>query len=148
MLCMERTGLSGKALWETWIELGRSFSFSFSFSFKSLSHVWLSAYSPWNPSLLQGIFPTQGLEPRSPALRADSLLAEPPGKPNTGMGSLSLPQQIFPTQGSNRGHLHCRRILYQLSYKHALVNSKVHVKACGFPLSTVLLMEFPDLEPY
>ena len=50
-------------------------------------------YSPWNSpgkdtgvashSLLQGIFPTQGLnsglKPRSPALQADSLPAEPQG---------------------------------------------------------------------
>ena len=41
---------------------------------------------------------------RSPALQADSLPAEPPGKPkNTGVGSLSLLQQIFPTQESNWG---------------------------------------------
>ena len=39
------------------------------------------------------------------------------GKPkNTGMGSLFFLQQIFPTQGSNQGLLHCRGILYQLSY--------------------------------
>ena len=31
-------------------------------------------------SLLQGIFPTQEVEPRSPALQADSLLTEPQGK--------------------------------------------------------------------
>ena len=36
---------------------------------------------------------------------------------NTGVGSLSLLQGIFPTQGSNPGLLHCRRILYQLSHK-------------------------------
>ena len=35
---------------------------------------------------------------------------------NTGVGSLSLPQGIFPTQESNPGLLHCRRILYQLSH--------------------------------
>ena len=33
------------------------------------------------------------------------------------MSSLSLLQQIVPTQKSNRGLLHCRRILYQLSYQ-------------------------------
>ena len=33
------------------------------------------------------------------------------------MGSLSLLQGIFPTQGSNWGLLHCRLILYQLSYQ-------------------------------
>ena len=52
------------------------------------------------------------------ALQADSLPTEPQGKPkNTGVGSLSLLQQIFPTQELNQGPLHCRRILYQLSYQ-------------------------------
>ena len=36
---------------------------------------------------------------------------------NTGVGSLSLFQEIFPTQGLNPGLLHWRRILYQLSHK-------------------------------
>ena len=36
---------------------------------------------------------------------------------NTGVGSFSLLQGIFPTQGSNPGLPHCRRILYQLSYQ-------------------------------
>ena len=35
---------------------------------------------------------------------------------NTGVGSLSLLQGIFLTQESNQGLLHCRKILYQLSY--------------------------------
>ena len=39
-----------------------------------------------------------------------------PGQ-NTGLGSLSLLQGIFPTQGLNPGLLHCRQILYQLSHK-------------------------------
>ena len=39
-----------------------------------------------------------------------------PGK-NTGVGSLNPLQGIFSTQGSNPGLLHCRRILYQLSYQ-------------------------------
>ena len=54
----------------------------------------------------------------SPTLQVDSLPAEPLGKPkNTGKGSLSLLQQIYPTQESNQGLLHCRQILYQLSYQ-------------------------------
>ena len=36
---------------------------------------------------------------------------------NTGVGSLSLLQAIFPTQGSNPGLPHCEWIFYQLSYK-------------------------------
>ena len=38
---------------------------------------------------------------------------------NTGVGSLSLLQGIFPTQGLNLGLPHCRRILYQLSHKES-----------------------------
>ena len=36
---------------------------------------------------------------------------------NTRVGSLSLLQGIFPTQGSNPSLPHCRQILYQLIYK-------------------------------
>ena len=39
-----------------------------------------------------------------------------PGQ-NTGVGSLSLLQGIFPTQELNQGLLHCRQVLYQLSYQ-------------------------------
>ena len=38
-----------------------------------------------------------------------------PGK-NSGVSCHSLLQGIFPTQGSNLGLLHCRQILYRLSY--------------------------------
>ena len=57
---------------------------------KFLSRVQLFAtpYSPWN-------FPGQ----------------------NTRVGSRSLLQGIFLTQGSNPGLLHCKQILYQLRYK-------------------------------
>ena len=53
-----------------------------------------------------------------PALQADSLPAEPQGKPkNTGVGSLSLLQGIFPTQELNWDLLNRGQILYQLSYQ-------------------------------
>ena len=39
-----------------------------------------------------------------------------PGK-STGVGCHFLLQRIFPTQGSNLGLLHCRHILYWLSYE-------------------------------
>ena len=39
-----------------------------------------------------------------------------PGQ-NTGVGSLSLLQWIFPTQELNQDLLLCRQILYQLSYQ-------------------------------
>ena len=61
-----------------------------------------------------GDLPYPKIEPGSPSLQADCLQTEPPGKPkNTGEGSLSLLQGIFPTQESNQGLLHCRWILYQ-----------------------------------
>ena len=67
--------------------------------------------------------PNPGVEPRSPTLWVDSLPSEPPGKPkNTGVGSLSLLQGIFPTQELNQGFLHCRRILYQLRCRCIVVS--------------------------
>ena len=39
-----------------------------------------------------------------------------PGQ-NTGVGSCSLLQGIFPTQGSNPGLLHCKQILYPLRHQ-------------------------------
>ena len=57
-------------------------------------------------------------QPRSPTLQGDSLPSEPSVKPkNTGVGSLSLLQGIFLIQELNLGLLHCRQILYQLSYQ-------------------------------
>ena len=71
-----------------------------------------------NPFPSPGDLPNPGIKPRSPALQADPLPAEPQGKPkNTGVGNLSLLQGIFQTQESNWGLLHCRRILYRLSYQ-------------------------------
>ena len=65
-----------------------------------------------------GDLPKPEIEPRYPASQVDSLPSEPPGKgKNTGVGSLSLLQGIFPTQELNQGLLHCRWILYQQSYQ-------------------------------
>ena len=62
--------------------------------------------------------PNPGIKRRLPTLQADSFPAEPQGKPkNTGLGSLSLLQGIFPTQGSNPDLPHCRQSLSQLSHK-------------------------------
>ena len=58
---------------------------------------WLAFPSPRD-------LPNPGIEPMFPALQADSLPAELQGKlKNTGVGSLSLLQQILPTQESNQG---------------------------------------------
>jgi len=52
-----------------------------------------------------------------------------PGK-NTGVGSHSLLQGIFPTQRSNPGLLHCRQILYHLSHQESKENSKRKYLEC------------------
>ena len=65
------------------------------------------------------------------------------GKPkNVRMRSLSLLQGIFPTQGSNWGLLHCRWILYQLSYQESPYNmfyiykyTHIHTHVCVCILS-------------
>ena len=57
-------------------------------------------------SVLSYSFPSHGLYS----------LWNAPGQ-NTGVGSLSLLQGIFPTQGSNPGLPHYRQILYQLNHK-------------------------------
>ena len=95
---------------------------------KSFSHVWLFP-TPWTIQSMEfcrpeywsgqpfpspGALPNAGIKPSPPALQAYSLSAEPQGKAkNTGVGSLSLLQWIFPTQELNQGLLHCEQILYQ-----------------------------------
>ena len=56
-----------------------------------------------------------------------------PGQ-NTEVGSLSLLQGIFPIQESNRGLLHCRRILYQLRHK----GSPRILEWVAYPFSKIL----------
>ena len=107
---------------------------------KSLSCVWLFV-TPWTiqsmdfsrPEYWSGYCflspryrPNPGIELRSPALQVDSLPVKPPGKPkNTGVGNLSFLQWLFLTQESNSDLLHCRQILYQLSYKPRVPSSSV-----------------------
>ena len=63
------------------------------------------------------------IESKSHSVLSESLLPhglyspQNPSGQNTGEGSLSLLQRIFPIQGSNPGLQHCRQILYQLSHK-------------------------------
>ena len=62
---------------------------------------------------------------------------------NTGVGSLSLFQGIFATEGSNPGLLHRRQTLYQLSHKgslatkhthpHTHAHTHTHAQGCMFP---------------
>ena len=96
----------------------------------------------WVAFSFPGDLSNPGIEPRSPALQADSLPTELSGKPpkvkvtqscltlcnpgrnspgqNTGVGCHSLLQGVFPTQGLNPGLPHCRWILYQLSLEFVI----------------------------
>ena len=132
-----------------------------------LSQIWLFA-TPWTvtarllcpwgfsrqeywsglPCPPSGDLPTLGIELRSPALWADSLPSEPPGKPKyIGVGSLSVLQGIFPTQESNWGLLHCRRILYQLSYLESPRLTLVWLK-WRIKIQDILQTQFIQLFPY
>ena len=83
--------------------------------------------SPWNSpgqntgmgslSFLQRIFPTQGLNPVFRIAWGFIISWDTRETEETGVGGLSLLQGIFRTQEWNWGLLHCRRILYQLSYQ-------------------------------
>ena len=69
---------------------------------------------------ITGFAPKQG-ESESETRSVVSNSANSSGQ-NTGVGSLSLLQEIFPTEGSNQSLLHCRQILYQLSYQRSWLN--------------------------
>ena len=80
---------------------------------------YLQTYKTWN------IQNTSPFESESRSVVSDSLwphgLHSPWDSPglNTGVGSLSLLQVIFPAQGSNPGLPFCRWIIYQLSHREA-----------------------------
>ena len=65
-----------------------------------------------SPSLLQGVFPTQGSNPGLPYCGQILYHLSHKGSPRILECSLSLLQQIFPTQESNRGLLHCSWIFF------------------------------------
>ena len=101
---------------------------------KSHGYRSLVGYSPWGhkrvghdlvtktTTTCTCIIPSKW-KSESRAVMSDSLwphgLYSPWNSPgqNTGVGSLSLLQWIFPTQGLNPGLSHCRQIFYQLSHK-------------------------------
>ena len=69
-------------------------------------------------SFLQGIFPTQGLNPGLPHCRQILYQLSHQGSPRIlEWVAFAFSSRSSPTQESNLGLLHCRRILYQLSYQ-------------------------------
>ena len=61
-----------------------------------------------------------------------------PGQ-NTGVGNLSLLQGIIPTQGSNKGLLHCRQIHYQLSWSRWPTSSPMDLPKTGIQPGSLAL---------
>ena len=102
-------------------KFGENIHVKLNFFFSRLLFPWgFSRQEYWNklPCPPPGDLPNPETEPKSSTLQVDSLPTELPGKPkNTGVNSRSLLQGIFPTQELNQGLLHCRSILYWLSYK-------------------------------
>ena len=72
--------------------------------------------------LLPSIFPSIRSFPKSQFFFRWPKYCSPWNSPgqNTGVGSPSLLQEIFPAQVFNPGLWHCRQILYQLSHKGSL----------------------------
>ena len=84
----------------------------------------------WNGWLVPspGYLPNPMIKTRSSALQADPLPSDPPRKSkNTEVGSLSLLQCIFLTHEWKQVLLHCRWILYQLSYQSSRPLWTVHL---------------------
>ena len=69
-----------------------------------------------------------------------------PGQ-NIGVGSLFLLKGIFLTQGSNWGLLHCRWILYQLSYHGSPEATQIFVNIKGDQITEVRCCWTIPLEP-
>ena len=79
----------------------RLFATPWTVAYQAPLSVGFSRQGYWSglPFPSPGDLPNPGIEPGSPTLQADALPSEPPGKPkDTGVGSLSLLQGIFPTQ--------------------------------------------------
>ena len=83
----------------------------------------LSSVGDWEPP--SHLFPESESHLVMPSYLQPIGLYSPWNSPgqNTRVGSLSLLQGIFLTQESNWGLLHCRHVLYQLSYQGSPVYS-------------------------
>ena len=86
----------------------------------ALSHVRESV----SCSVMSNFLQPYGLQPARLLCPCNS-----PGK-NIGVGSHSLLQGIFATQGSNLGLLHCRQILYWLSHQESPMFPMNRLRSC------------------
>ena len=102
------------------------------------SRTWHSDWTTTRVALIGTVLMSDSLQPHG--LQPTRLLCplNSPGK-NTGVGSHSLFQRIFPTQGLNPRFLHCRKILYHFS----------HLGRCGgwFPVLSFLAVVAAQVWP-
>ena len=96
---------------------------------------WQTLFS-WAPKSLQMVTTTMKLKDACYLEESHSLICVQSSRPhglhsprnspaqNTGVGSRSLLQGIFPSQELNPGLLHCRWILYQLSHQECPLGRK------------------------
>ena len=108
-----------------WNFPGKNAGLGYHFPFPgNLPDPGIESESPVSPALAGGFLESESCSVVSDSLRPHGLCSpwNSPGQ-NTGVGSLSLLQGIFPTQRLNPALLHCRRILYQLSHKGSPADS-------------------------
>ena len=91
------------------------YSFSYSFALWFIARYWI-----YFPVLYSACLVAQSCltlcDPMDCSPPGSSVHGDSPSK-DTGVGCHAFLQGFFPTQGLNPGLLHCRQILYQLSYK-------------------------------
>jgi len=118
---------------------------------------WVALRPTWNYHNIVNLLQWKSLG-RSDSLQPHRLHSpwNSPGQ-NTGMGSLSFLQGVFPIQGSNPGLPHCRQIINQLSHQgipqYKIESLKINKniwsflwqgKLCAYELSTQGMQE-PEL---
>ena len=80
------------------------------------------------------------LHPMDCGLPGSSVHGDSPGK-NTGVACHALLQGLFPAQGSNPGHPHCRQILYYMSHQGS-PGVRLQAKCTQLWLSLIYLIGF------
>ena len=118
--------LPGGPVWKNWFIRKAAQSGARSLGPSGLSILWVIRTRPVTSTIITWLYPEHlPFKVKWRSLSCVQLFCDPhglyspwnsPGQ-NTGVGSLSLLQGSFPTQGSNPGLPHCRRTLYQLNHK-------------------------------
>ena len=127
VLKVRNSGPEGKSRLDSWhwsIRMWESFSCVWLFATQwSIQSMGFSRPNTGvgSLSLLQGIFPTQGLNPDIPHCRQILYQLTHKGSPRI-LEWVACPfsQWIFPTQVLNQGLLHCKKILHQLSFQGSI----------------------------